>query len=82
MGNRSDTMKQYKKSEKKLNKELKSLNNQNKIIYSITNKYGSRREIKNIKKIWVKYSKKGRHYSSGSSGDYLDSNSSLAINSR
>ena len=71
---RADTMKQYKKSENKWKKNLKALNNQIKIIYSISNKYGSRREIKNIKKIWAKYSKNGCHYSSGSSSDYVYSN--------
>ena len=71
---RADTMKQYKKSENKWKKQ-----NQNKIIYNISNKFGSRRKFKNIKKIWAKDSKKDCHYSSGSSGDYLYSNYQLAI---
>ena len=79
---RADTMKHYKKSEKKWRKDLKALKNQSKIIYSISNKYGLRCEIKNIKKIWAKDSKKFRHYSSGSSSDYLYSNYYSAINSR
>ena len=55
---RDDTMKQYKKSEKKWKKNLKALNNQSKIIYSIYNKYVLRHKIKNIKTIW-----KNRYYS-------------------
>ena len=60
---RADTMNQYKKSEKKWKKDLKALNNQKKIINNISNKSGSCREVNNIKKIWEKYSTKGRHYS-------------------
>ena len=60
---------------------MKSLNNQNKIIYSIANKSGLRREIKNIKKIRERDSKKGCKYSSDSTSDDLDSDSSLDINS-
>ena len=48
---RTNYVQQYKKSENKWKKELKALKKQNKILYSISNKYGSRREIKKIKKI-------------------------------
>ena len=48
---RTNYVQQYKKSENKWKKELKALKKQNKIMYSISNKYGSRREIKKIKKI-------------------------------
>ena len=41
---------QYNNSENKWKKELKALKKQNKILYSISNKYGSRREIKKIRK--------------------------------
>ena len=62
---------------KKWNKELKYINNQNKIIYSIAKKSGLRREINNIKKIGGNDSKKG----SDSSSDDSDSDSFLARNS-
>ena len=39
-------MKQYKKSENKWKKELKDLKNQNKTLYKISKKSGSRREVK------------------------------------
>ena len=77
MGSRNDAVKQYKKSENKWKKELKYLKNQNKMIYSIANKSGSRREIKNINNIRAKYSKK----TSKSSSDDSNSDSSLASNS-
>ena len=80
MGIRDDTVKQYKKSKKKFNKELKALKNHNKILYSIANKYGSRSEIKKIKNIQRKASKKVRNSSSGSSSDGSYSDSSLARN--
>ena len=38
---------------------MKDFNKKNKVLYIIANKYGSRREIKNIKKIRGGYSKKG-----------------------
>ena len=55
---RAEAVNQYKKSESKRRKELKALNNQNKIIFSITKKSGSRSERKKIKKIREKASKK------------------------
>ena len=39
---RADTVKQYKKSEKIWKKYLKSLRNQNKMLYTIAKKSGSR----------------------------------------
>ena len=50
MVSRTNYVQQYKKSENKWKKELKALKKQNKIMYSISNKYGSRREIKKIRK--------------------------------
>ena len=44
-------MKNYKKYENKCKKELKALNNHNKVLFSIAKKSGSRREINNIKMI-------------------------------
>ena len=74
---RTDTVKQYKKSENKWKKGLKALKKQNKMLYSIANKSDLRCEIKKIKKIRGKASKKG----SDSSSDYLDSDSWLASDS-
>ena len=78
MGSRTDAVKQYKKSEKKWKKELKSIKKQKNMLYSISKKSGSRREINNIKKIRAKYSKKTCEYSI----DDSDSDSSLASYSR
>ena len=43
---KADTVKQYKKSEKKWKKNLKALNKKNNILYSLAKKSGLRREIK------------------------------------
>ena len=43
VGGRTDTMNQYNKYEKKRKKELKALKKQNKMLYSIAKKSGSRR---------------------------------------
>ena len=48
---RYDAVKQHNKSEKKWKKEIKALKEQNKMIYSISKKSGSRREIKKIRNI-------------------------------
>ena len=80
MGSRADTAKHDKKSENKWKKELKAPKKQNKMIYSTTNKSGSRHEIKKIKNIREKNSKKSRHSRSDSSSDDTDSAFSLAIN--
>ena len=58
MGSRADTAKQYNKYEKKCNKELKAINNQNKMFYGISKNSGSHRELKNIQKISAKSPKK------------------------
>ena len=52
------------------------------MLYSITNKSSLRCELKIIKKIHEKYSKKSCNYSRDSSNDDLDSNSSLTSNGR
>ena len=51
-----------------MEKYLKALKKQNKMLYSISKKSRSRREINKIKKIREKASKKGRNYISDSSG--------------
>ena len=78
---RSDTVKQYKNYENKWKKELKYHKKKNKILYSISKKSGSRREIKKINKIQAKTSKNGRDSISDYSSDRLDSDSSLASDS-
>ena len=45
------------------------------MLYNIANKSGSRSEIKNIKKIWEKASRKGRE----SSSDYSRNNSDSSL---
>ena len=78
---RADTVKRYKKSENKWHKEIKYTKKQNKMLYIIDKKSGSRREIKKIKKIQAKSSKKGVHSSSNDFSDKSDSDSSLASDS-
>ena len=63
LDNRFDSVKHYKKSEHKYKKYLNALKKQNKILYSISKKSGSHRELRKIKKIKAKASKK-RNYSS------------------
>ena len=75
MGSRAEAVKQYKWSESKQNKEIQALKKKNKMLYSITKKYGSRRETNNIKKIRAKASKKRRGDSSNYSSGELDSDS-------
>ena len=77
IGSRTHAVQQHKKSEKKCKKELKALNKQNKMLYSIAKKSGSRCEIKNTKKIKSTADKK----SSNSSSDDSDYDSFLANNS-
>ena len=81
LGSRTDAAKQYKNSEHKWRKYLKSLKKQNKMLYSISKKSGSRREMKNIKKIRVKASKKRGDSSSNYCSNKYYSNSSLPNNS-
>ena len=58
IGGRYEAEKQYTDPESKWNKGLKYLKKQNKMLYSISNKFGSRCELKNIKNIRAKYTKK------------------------
>ena len=51
VGSRTDTVNQYKKSENKWKKDLKALNNQKNMLYSIAKKSGSRHGIKKTNKI-------------------------------
>ena len=81
MVSRDEAVKQYKKSENKWKKELKYLKKQNKILYSIANNSVSRCEIKKIKKIKVKASKKRRYDSSDYSRDESYSDFSLSRDS-
>ena len=74
---RTDSVKHYKKSEKKRKKELKAIKKHNKMLYSISKKSGLLREIKNIKKIRAKAYNKG----SNSSSDDSDSDSLLSRDS-
>ena len=78
VGIRYDTVKYYKKSDNKWNKELKYIKKQSKILYSIAKKSVSRRVIN---KIQEKDSKKGRHFSSSFSSDHSESDSSIARDS-
>ena len=50
-GSRAETVKQYHKSENKWKKELKAPKKQNKMLFSIANKFGLRCEIKKTEKI-------------------------------
>ena len=56
--NRASTVKKYQKSEKKLKREMEALKKQNKIIFSMAKRSGSHRELKKIKKMHAKESKK------------------------
>ena len=78
MGSISEAVKQYMRSEYKSKKELKALKNKNKILYRITKKSVSHREIKRIKNIRDKASKNLRHDSSDSFSDESDSDYSLS----
>ena len=51
IGIRTHAIQQHKKSGNKWKKELKALNKQNKMLYSIAKKSSFRRDIQNIKKI-------------------------------
>ena len=57
IGSRNHAVQHHKKSENKWKKELKYLNKQNKMLYSIAKKSYLRREIQNIKKIRKEASK-------------------------
>ena len=79
MVNRAESVKQYKNSKGKWKKDIKSLKNQNNLLYIISKKSGSRREIKKINNIRSKASKKRRDGSSNSSSEDSDYDSSLSI---
>ena len=66
LGSRSDAVKQYNKSKHKWKKSLKSLKKQNKMLYSISKKSGSRRELNQVKRIRDKFSKKNSYSRSNS----------------
>ena len=67
LGNRSAAVQQYHKSEKKCKRGLKALKKQNKMLFSMSKLFGSRREFKKIKNICVKKYKKHDYSSSNSS---------------
>ena len=81
MGSRSEAVKQWKKSENKWMKGLKSPKNQNKILYSTAKKTGSSREIRIINNIKAKASKKRHNDSIDYSSNESDPDSSLSSNS-
>ena len=81
MGRRSEAVKQYKKSEIKQKKDIKALNKKIKNLFSISKKYGSRRELKMIKKTRATDSKKRYNSISNSPSDESDSDSSLSSDS-
>ena len=81
MGSSSEDVKQYKNSDSKCKKDLNALKNHNKILFSITKNFGSRRELKNTKKIRAKASKQRCNSSIDSSSDESDSNYSLSRDS-
>ena len=81
MGSRYKAVNQYNQSESKWNRELKSLKKKNQIIYRITKKSGSHHEIKKIKKIRDKASRKRRDDSINYSIKKSDSDYSLSSDS-
>ena len=81
MVSRDESAKQYEKSKNKQKKDLKDLNNQNKMLFRIYNNSGLRREIKKINKIRSKYPKKRCNSTRNSSRDKSESNSSLSCDS-
>ena len=64
LGNRADDINQYQKSENNYRREMKALNKQNKIHFSMSKHSGSCCNFKNIKKICAKVSKKHGYSSS------------------
>ena len=79
MGSRAKAVKQYKRSDNKWKNEFKSLKKQNKILYIIAKKSSLWRELKNIKKLKYKASRKRYNSSSDSSRDYYNSSLSMYI---
>ena len=76
LGNRSTADNQYRNSNKNWKRELEPLNKQNKMLFSMTKPSGSCRELKKIKKIRSKASKK--HEYSISNISISDYDSSLS----
>ena len=73
MGISTEAVKQYKRPKHKWKKELKYPKKKNKIISRIAKKSSSRRELKKIKKLKDKASRKRCDYSRDSYRDYCDS---------
>ena len=78
LGNRSDAVKQYTKSEQNLNIELKALKEQNKMLYNIAKKSGWHCELKRIKRSGPRLPRKHSYSIIDSSSSGLDSDSSLS----
>ena len=81
LGNRADAIKKYKNSEYKWKKYLKAIKKNNITIYSIAKKSSSSRELKKIKNIRAKSSKKRIYSSIDSSISGSDYDSSLSSDS-
>ena len=75
----ADAVNRYNKPEHKWKKDLKALKKQNKVIYSISKKSGSRRELNKINKINSKASKKRSYSSRDSSRSGSNSGSYISI---
>ena len=75
LGNRASAVNQYHKSEKKNKRGIKALKKHNNMIFCMSKCSGSRHELKNIKNIRAKASKKHDYSISDSFTD--DSDSSL-----
>ena len=75
---RADALNYYKKCEHKCKKELKALRKQKKMLFIISKKSISCRELKKIKKIRAKASKKCSYSSSDSLSSESDYDSSLS----
>ena len=75
--NRITDFKQYLKTEKKWKRELKDIKKQNKMLFIMAKRSGSRHELKSINNVRAKSSKKhGYSISDSSSRDYDSSLSS------
>ena len=81
LGNRADTIKNYKKYQHKWKKELKVPKNQNKMLFRISKKSLPRCKEKKIKEIKVKVSNKLGYSISNSSRSDSDSYSSISSDS-
>ena len=79
LGNRTDAVKHYKKSEQKWKMELKDLNKQNNMLFSMSKKPGLYCDIKNIR---AEASKRRSYYISDRSIRDLDSDLYLSSDSK